>query len=234
MRVERSTDPGHERTSRKGQSLHLRQPRPAHRARRERDELLRDVPDRRAAARRPRALAPAQSRLAEDAGGDGGGEAKHVMSDNRRGMFLLAIAVFFAAYIVFALEVPPADHDCTAHFFPNYVPVRIAIVFAWLILSWLVWEYSGRSWFWKSFFVGTLAGGGFMLVAFPINWLVIGLTDVFHWIRVLSSTMSYAIIAGFFTGNTRSLTRSLIFGLSLFFLQVIVDDAIRRPGFCVY
>src|SRR5438552_16231476 len=50
----------------------MRGPGSAHRPRRERDELLPALPDRRPTARRPRAVATPARRLAAHAGADGG------------------------------------------------------------------------------------------------------------------------------------------------------------------
>jgi formamidopyrimidine-DNA glycosylase len=74
---------GHRVSPRDGSSRQVRQAVPgvrhegaAHRVRRQRVELLPDVPDRRPPARRPLAVAPAQGRLAEDARRARGQEAR--------------------------------------------------------------------------------------------------------------------------------------------------------------
>jgi hypothetical protein len=151
-----------------------------------------------------------------------------------RRTFLLAISAFFLAYVVFAVGVPPDEHDCTAHFFPNYVPARILDVFIWLVLAWVFWEYKGRRWLWSSFLLGGLAGGGFALLLFPIGWWSQGLTDVFHWTRVLGGTMTYAVISGLFAGGIPSVFRSLIIGFLVFVLQLAVDYAVQSPWMCIY
>jgi hypothetical protein len=144
----------------------------------------------------------------------------------------LATSAFFLAYVAFAVGVPPAEHDCTAHFFPTYVPARILDVFIWLVLSWAFWEYTGRRWLWSSFFSGGFAGGGFGLVVLPVWWLTSGLIDALHWVRALGSIVTYAIIAGLFAGGIPSRVRSSMFGLLVLVLQVIVDTTVHP--FCVY
>src|SRR5262249_19779903 len=62
----------------------VRRAGPAHRVRRQRDELLRALPDRRPAAGGSRAVAAAQGRLAEDARGGGRGVGRPRWGEERR------------------------------------------------------------------------------------------------------------------------------------------------------
>jgi hypothetical protein len=43
-------------------------------------------------------------------------------------IFVVTRGTFFAAYLAFALTLPPDQHDCTAHNVSIYLPARIFFV----------------------------------------------------------------------------------------------------------
>ena len=153
-----------------------------------------------------------------------------------RSRFIVAIAcgALFAVYAYVTVFISPHISDCTARIAPIVIPLRVALVGAWLVGVGAL-AIRTRHWSWHSFALGWLFGGGLLISPGAIDGAANGRHgSLVSFVQALAPLMTYSLIsAGFSAGRPRWWWAATT-GFSILIAQLVVRVTSEMPWACIY
>ena len=155
---------------------------------------------------------------------------------NSRFRILITCGVLFITYSCVGLMIPP--DDCTAHFSPIVIPLRIVLAGAWLISVAVLHLVRFRHWSWSAFVVSWLFGGGLMIILIAVHVVADdpaaygphpSLADV-----VQNRFVMFSLIAALFGASKLRWWSAAAAGFSILVAQAAISVASEMPWACMY